>query len=658
MKKLILAAAAASAVLCMNAESTDLNHGWRWTRGTELRTMNDGEAVDLPHTWNAADAMFGNRDYYRGMATYSRMLTVPDGHARYYLKVNAAQSVADVFVDNSWVGQHRGGYTAFVVDITPYVTPGKAHKLDIRVNNSATTDVAPLSGDFNIFGGLPRGVELIMKPEVCIAADFYASPGVFIRQSEVSDKSATLGITAIVRGAGAGIAADYTLCDASGRNVLAGELSPDGGDRYAARAILRSPRLWNGVDDPYLYTATVRVLRDGQAIDSVVQRIGLRHFEVSADGGAVLNGRPHRLNGVNLHEDRAEHASAYQAADFVEDVSLALEMGCNAIRLAHYPHSARIYDIMDEKGLVAWTEIPFVNIYISNPAYAENLRQQLCEMIYQNYNHACVPAWGLFNEVNSGWMEPVGDMVAELNALAHKLDPSRPTMGASNQDEAFNDTPDWLAFNKYFGWYGDDPADMATWLDAERAAHSGRTFGISEYGAGGNVAQQQDSLAHPAPWGQWHPENWQTHYHIENWRILRERPWLWCNFIWCLTDFCAAGRREGPVAGRNDKGLVSYDRSTRKDAFYFYKANWNKKEPMVYIAGKRCTDRTAPETEVMVFCNDGPVELIVNGRSYGKRTPDEVCVVRWSDVTLQPGENRIEARTGKRADACRWVLRR
>ena len=208
MKKLILAAAAASAVLCMNAESTDLNHGWRWTRGTELRTMNDGEAVDLPHTWNAADAMFGNRDYYRGMATYSRMLTVPDGHARYYLKVNAAQSVADVFVDNSWVGQHRGGYTAFVVDITPYVTPGKAHKLDIRVNNSATTDVAPLSGDFNIFGGLPRGVELIMKPEVCIAADFYASPGVFIRQSEVSDKSATLGITAIVRGAGAGIAAD------------------------------------------------------------------------------------------------------------------------------------------------------------------------------------------------------------------------------------------------------------------------------------------------------------------------------------------------------------------------------------------------------------------------------------------------------------------
>jgi len=659
MKRIIaLALAAAVGIAAQAAGTYSLNRGWRWTRGTELRTMNDGEAVDLPHTWNAADAMFGNRDYYRGMATYSRMLRVPEGGSRYYLKVNAAQTVADVFVDNKWVGQHRGGYTAFVIDLTPYVAPGKEHKIDIRVNNSPVCDVAPLSGDFNIFGGLPRGAELIVKGETCIAPDFHASSGVFVTQRDVSAASAAISIAAVVRGDGPDVEADWCVRDAAGRVVRSGVMRRASAGRYAAETKLRSPHLWDGRREPYLYTATVKLKRGGVAVDSVSERIGLRKFEVTPDGGAMLNGRSYRLNGVNVHEDRAERASAYQPGDFREDLSLALEMGCNAIRLAHYPHSKAMYDLMDETGMVAWAEIPFVNVFISNPAYAANLREQLTEMVYQYYNHACIQAWGLFNEVNSGWMEPVGDMVAELHALAHELDPSRPTVGASNQNEPFNDTPDWLAFNKYFGWYGDDPADMATWLDAEHAAHPGRTLGISEYGAGGNPGQQQEALEHPEPWGQWHPENWQTHYHIENWRILSARPWVWCNFIWNLADFSVASRREGSTPGRNDKGLVTYDRAVRKDAYYFYKANWNKDVPVLHIAGKRCTDRTEPTVTVQAFSNAGPVELTVNGRNYGAAVPDGVCVAEWRDVSLTPGDNVIEVRGGACVDTCVWHLRR
>ena len=183
-------------------------------------------------------------------------------------------------------------------------------------------------------------------------------------------------------------------------------------------------------------------------------------------------------------------------------------------------------------------------------------------------------------------------MAAELHALARQLDPSRPTMGASNQDDDFNGFTDLIAFNKYFGWYGDNMDDMGRWIDREHAAHPERKMGISEYGAGACVFQQEDSLRHPEPWGQWHPENWQTYYHVENWKQLQEREFLWCNFIWCMFDFSAAGRREGSIMGRNDKGLVTYDRKIKKDAFYFYKANWNQEDKFVYIAGKRLVNRT------------------------------------------------------------------
>lgn len=413
---------------------------------------------------------------------------------------------------------------------------------------------------------------------------------------------------------------------------------------------ISKPRLWNGPTDPFMYSGRVELKHDGMTVDSRELPIGLRNFSVTADGGFFLNSRPHRLNGVNRHEDTSERASALTVDNHREDMDIICEMGCNAVRMSHYPQSEVFVSMLDSAGIAAWVEIPFVNVYVNNPAYDENLKEQLREMIYQCHHHPSVFALGLYNEINSGWLDRPSKMVQTLDSLAHTLDPSRMTMGASNQNDDFNGFTDIVAFNKYFGWYDGTPSELGVWLDAEHAAHPERKIGMSEYGAGGNTLQQSEELVKPEPWGHWHPENWQTDYHVKSYRQLNERDWLWCNFIWCMFDFCAAGRKEGDTPGRNDKGLVTYDRKTRKDAFYFYKANWNKDERFVHIAGKR-QPRTDATTTVIAFSNDGDGELYVNGSKFGKATPYKVNVLLWENVPLSPGSTAIEVRTRHSSDS-------
>lgn len=642
------------------AEVIPLNDGWDFHRGFQA-PASEIARVNLPHTWNAADGMFGNTDYYRGMCNYSRKLSVPAHYQgkRIFLKVMAAQTVADVFIDHHFVMQHRGGYTAFVAELTDFLVPGKESMLEIRVSNAQTMDVAPICGDFNIFGGLYRGVELLVTEDVCIDPTYYASSGVFFTQTNVSEKSADLKIETLLSAKKTdieGCEVEFQLYDKDRllHRVVSTEIGAD--KRVVMNIGLKNPHLWNGVKSPYLYKGVVIVRRNGKEIDRREEEIGFRYFHADPEKGFFLNGIPYRLNGVNRHQDRAERASAFYNQDHEEDLDLIQEMGCNAIRLCHYPQAKYMHQQMDKRGLVAWVEIPFVNVYVNNPAYDENLRLQLKELILQNYNHPCILFWGLFNEINSGWLDRPSRMAAELNELAHRLDPSRLTMGASNQDDDFNGFTDLIAFNKYFGWYGNSMEDMGRWIDREHAAHPERKMGISEYGAGACVFQQADSLKQPQPWGQWHPENWQTYYHIENWKQLQTRDFLWCNFIWCMFDFSAAGRREGSTMGRNDKGLVTYDRKIKKDAFYFYKANWNQEDKFVYIAGKRSVNRTCKVVDIQAFSNSGAAELRINGKTYGTKKPDSVNVLEWKGVVLDEGENKIEVRNKYCEDSCVWVL--
>lgn len=641
------------------AEVFPLNRGWQFHHG--FQPVGEVLTVDLPHTWNRGDAMYGQADYYRGLCRYSRRLTVPAEWAgkRVFLRVEAAQTVADVFVDHQFVRQHRGGYTAFAVELTDRLQPGKECELEIYVNNAATLDVAPICGDFNQPGGLYRGVELLVTDDVCIAPDYYASSGVFFTQSEVSRQSAHLRMEALLSARQAtldGCEVEFQLWD-EGRQIHSSTVrrfTSDG--RAVAETTLSQPHLWDGLRDPHLYEAVAILRRDGQEVDRRTEEIGFRYYHADPEEGFFLNGRPYRLNGVCRHQERSERATALYPSDHDEDLDLIQEMGANAVRLSHYPQAAYVHRQMDRRGLVAWAEIPFVNVFVTNPAYADNLRQQLTELILQNYNHPCILAWGLFNEINSGWLDRPSAMVKELVALARQLDPSRLTMGASNQQDDFNGFTDLIAFNRYFGWYGDDVSQMGEWLDREHAAHPERMMGISEYGAGASVFQQADTLVAPAPGGPWHPENWQTYYHIENWRQLKARPYLWCNFIWCMFDFSAAGRREGSDIGRNDKGLVTCDRRIKKDAFFFYKANWNTDDKFVYLVGRRATDRTRPVVTVRAFSNSGPAELFLNGKSLGTARPDEVNVLEWKNVRLHQGKNELRLKNKYAEDHCTWFL--
>ena len=416
---------------------------------------------------------------------------------------------------------------------------------------------------------------------------------------------------------------------------------------------IRNPRLWNGRKDPFMYKAEISLLSEGQIIDRIVQPLGLRYYHVDAEEGFFLNGEHLKLKGVCRHQDRAERGNALYKMHHDEDAAIMVEMGANAVRLAHYPQATYFYDLMDKYGIVTWAEIPQIGPggyqdqgYINQPSFRENGKEQLKELIRQHYNHPSICFWGLFNELKTIGDNPT-EYIEELNDLAHQEDPTRLTTSASflSYDDDINKVTDVIAWNQYFGWYGGSPSDMGKWLDANHKAHPEYKIAISEYGAGASIYHQQDSVKRGIASGWWHPENYQTYYHIGNWKALAERPFVWGSFIWNLFDFGAAHRVEGDRPGINDKGLVTFDRKVKKDAFYFYKANWNTEEPFVYITNRRHRDRSLAVTDIMIFSNQPEVELFVNGKSLGRQKPDEYATFEWKGVALQDGENTIEARS-------------
>ena len=663
--RLLLLAAGLLLPAAASAQRQDilLNNGWEFRFSHQV----DGKTVrvDLPHTWNAQDALAGKLDYKRGVGNYERPIFIrPEWQGkRLFLRFEGAGNVADVFINRRHVGQHIGGYGAFVFEITDCVTYGRDNSLLVRVNNAERLDLMPLVGDFNMYGGLYRDVCLLVTDEVCISPLDYASPGVRLMQDSVSHEYAA--VRALVNLSNGSSrpqkvelrlrlnGEDKTVCDVRKELTLpAGSSLCD-----TLRFDLANPHLWDGRRDPFLYQAEITLARDGRTTDRVVQPLGLRFFHIDPDRGFFLNGRHLPLHGVCRHQDRPEIGNALRPCHHDEDAALMLEMGVNAVRLAHYPQAPYFYDLMDRHGIIVWAEIPFVGPggyadkgYVDLPAFRENGKEQLKELIRQHGNHPSICLWGMFNELKEEGDNPV-EYIRELHALAHHEDPTRPTVAASNQSGGdLHFITDAIAWNRYDGWYGGTPADLGRWLDKTHARHPKLRIAISEYGAGASVYHQQDTLAKPRPDGTWHPENWQTYYHMENWRIIAARPYLWGSFVWNMFDFGAAHRREGDRPGINDKGLVTFDRRTRKDAFYFYKANWRPDEPMLHLSEKRCVLRTRPVQTFTAFTTCPRAELFVNGKSYGKATTDAYATVRWESVALQPGVNeiRVEASAGGR----------
>lgn len=654
-------------------ENILINQDWNF-RFSHQVDKNSSRRVDLPHTWNAQDALSGKPDYKRGIGNYDKKLFIRSEWKgkRLFLRFEGANCVSNVFINGKQIGEHRGGYGAFIFEITDKVNYGKNNTVLVRVNNGEQLDVMPLVGDFNFYGGIYRDVHLLVTEDICISPLDYASPGVYLFQQHVGEKQAavlarinlsngtehprqaTLRLQ-VKEGDKVVYQADKKVTVAPHTSVQPEEMS----------FTLLNPRLWNGREDPFMYQTVITLVKDGKEIDKVEQPLGLRYYATDADRGFFLNGKHLPLHGVCRHQEWAEVGNALRPMHHEEDTRLMLEMGVNAIRLAHYPQATYMYDLMDRNGIVTWAEIPFVGPggyadkgFVDQPSFRENSKEQLKEMIRQHFNHPSICFWGLFNELKENGDNPL-EYIKELNVLAHQEDPTRPTTSASNQGGAINFITDNIAWNRYDGWYGATPATLASWLDKTHQAHPEIKIAISEYGAGASIYHQQDSLVQTSPGSWWHPENWQTEYHIQNWKIISERPYVWGSFVWNMFDFGAAHRTEGDRPGINDKGLVTHDRKVKKDAFYFYKANWNP-EPMVYIAGRRSVNRVKPVTEVQIFSNCAEVTLKVNGQIIKKMQPDGVKVCIFKDIRLKKGENNIEvsAKNGKRVitDACCWIL--
>ena len=632
-----------------------LNNDWNFRfshqvqKGTEVR-------VDLPHTWNAQDALSGKIDYKRGIGNYEKNLFIrPEWKGkRLFIRFEGVNNIADVFINRRHIGEHRGGYGAFIFEITGKVEYGKENSILVRVNNGEQLDIMPLVGDFNFYGGIYRDVHLLITDETCISPLDYASPGVRLIQDSVSHRYAKVRAIVDLSNGSSGnqeVELNVRLLDGqwvvkegtknvnlSGNEVMQQELTFE----------IDQPHLWNGRQDPFLYQAEVTLFRNGQMVDRVTQPLGLRFYRIDPDKGFFLNGKHLPLQGVCRHQDRSEVGNALRPQHQEDDVAVMVEMGVNAVRLAHYPQATYCYDLMDKNGIIVWAEIPFVGPggyndkgFVDLPAFRANGKEQLKELIRQHYNHLSICVWGLFNELTELGDNPV-EYIKELNVLAHQEDTTRPTTSASNQMGDLNFITDAIAWNRYDGWYGGTPADLGKWLDRMHKDHPEICIAISEYGAGASIYHQQDSLVKTVPTSWWHPENWQTYYHIENWKTISSRPYVWGSFVWNMFDFGAAHRTEGDRPGINDKGLVTFDRKVRKDAFYFYKANWNREEPMLYLTGKRNTVRTQRLQTITAFTNLSGAELFVNGKSYGKAIPDSYAILEWKNVELEPGENEIK----------------
>ena len=649
-----------------------LDKGWGYRPVSDTGLKSSMKQVTVPHTWNA-NYIPGTRSYNREMMVYRRDLEItPDmKDKRLFLYFEGVNSSATVLVNNKSVGSHKGGYTAFCMEVTDYAKQG-TNKLEVWVTNAYNPEILPISGDFNIYGGIHRPCHLLVTEQDCISPLFYASPGVFIHQDKVSEKQAQITVETMLslRGKKQGLKVRTTIEDVKG-NIISQNIEQNVTNENVKQPfVIDHPVLWNAKQNPHLYKVIVELLDNGKVIDRVEQRPGLRYFSVDADKGFFLNGKYLDLYGFCLHEEVEGKGSALSAEDHERDMELVKESGATSLRLVHYPHSESIYHLSDENGIVLWTEIPMVGPggydfcgFINTDGLKEHARQVLKELVYQKYNHPSICFWGIFNEIRTNY-DNAEPFARELHELYKEIDPSRLTTLASCDDPKFyQNCSDLMAWNKYIGWYGsrNAPETAGNFFDKAKAASNGKPVAISEYGGGANVEHHFSMKENDVkPSGQFHPEEGQTYIHEGNWSAFAQRPYMWAKYIWVFADFQSSIRNEGGKPGINDKGLVTYDRKIKKDAFYFYKANWST-EPMIYITSRRFTERPEANVQVKVYSNLRENTLYVNGKKIGKQKSDSLHRVVWQNVTLSKGENRIrvegKSKAGVIEDTCVWYLK-
>ncbi|HUI30559.1 MAG TPA: glycoside hydrolase family 2 TIM barrel-domain containing protein [Candidatus Acidoferrales bacterium] len=656
-----------------------INDNWKFSKGdfpgAQNTNFNDSgwDKACLPHTWNNLDGQDGG-NYYRGPGWYRKSLLIAEEYSskRVFVRFGAAGMIADVYVNGKFVGEHRGGFAAFVFDITDFLIPGRSNFIAVKVDNTSpqTSDkfkIPPLSADFTMDGGLYRTAKLIVTNDVHISLSDYGSPGVYISQNEVSDTSAKISVMAKLANESKKAetvsvrtsvydAEGNLVSDSTGRTEIPGNSNKDFTNEFK----IDKPHLWNGRIDPYLYKVVVSVYRDNELVDRVDQPLGLRYYSVDPEKGFILNGKPYKLHGVALHEDKKDKGRAITGEDRMQEMKYIVDIGATMVRFAHYQYDQEMYRLCDKNGIVVWTEIPIVNQIDSSELFEENAKKQLIELIRQNYNHPSVLFWGIFNEIHNVKGPDPLELIKKLDSLARDEDVTRLTTAASNDEGSANSVTSVLGLNQYFGWYRGKAQDLGEYLDTYHKEHPDRAIGLSEYGGGGSVYQHEENPKQPRPDGPWHPEEYQTYLHEVSWKAIESRPFIWFSTLWNMFDFASDSRREGFQPGINDKGIISQDHETKKDSYYWYKVNWNP-EPMVHINSKRFMVRDTSMITVEVYSNAKETELFVNGKSAGKIASGDHRFF-WNNVSLNKGSNYVKAVAiidGKEYfDECWWRYQR
>ena len=610
-------------------EITKIMKGWEFTGPDGTTTT-----VDLPHTWNARDGQDGGNDYWRGTCIYRTHFAAPQFNTashQVWIQFDGVNASAHVVLNGSPVCNHDGGYSTFRANITELLRD--ENELTVEVDNSKNNRVYPQKADFTFYGGIYRDVSLMVVSKNHFTLDYFGGPGIRITPT-VQGADASVQVTTWHDGEGE---VSIELLDAAGNTVATGK-GPD------ITLTIFNAHLWNGVKDPYLYSCKARLVVNGTVEDEITTRFGVRSFKVDPKKGFFLNGKSYPLHGVSRHQDRKGLGNAITREMHDEDMALIKEIGANTIRLAHYQHDQYFYDLCDEVGMVVWAEIPYISEHMPNGR--ENTISQMKELIIQNYNHPCIVCWGVSNEITISTKDKKDmlDNHRQLNDLCHEMDKTRLTTlacyamcGPFNRSAHITDMVSW---NLYLGWYVPGFILNDLWMGFFHLCFPNRPFGYSEYGAEG-----MPNLHSTHPHRGDHTEEYQAKYHEYMLRCFKRHPWMWATHVWNMFDFAADARDQGGEPGMNHKGLVTFDRKTKKDSFYLYKAWWSD-EAFVHICSKRFVERTGSTATVKVYSNQSTVALYVNGNKVGEQTGEHVFTFK---VPLN-GELHIQAVAGDRTD--------
>lgn len=645
---------------------SSFNNDWLFKKGpfpsemlNAVQRWNAGwKEVELPHTWNATDMQVKADDFYEGPAYYKKNYFFPESlkGKRIFLRFEGVGAVTELYVNGTLAGTHKGAYSAFAVEMTSLLKPGKDNEIVVKADNSSRPDIIPVNHVlFGVYGGIYRPVWLVVTEPCNITVMDYASPGVYITQKNVSRKHADVKVKVKLDNATlqpVPLTLENSIYTQEGKKVAtrtqAIDLTPHGTQAFEADFSIKNPTLWQGRTNPYLYKVVSRLIQDGKVIDEVVQPLGIRKFEIIAGKGFFLNGEKYPMYGVTRHQDWWGLGSALKNENHDFDLATIMDVGATTVRFAHYQQSEYLYSKCDSLGLIIWAEIPFVNRVTGQEA--ENARNQLRELIRQSFNHPSIYVWGLHNEVYHPH-EYTTALTQSLHDLAKTEDPDRYTVsvnGYGHMEHPVNLNADIQGMNRYFGWYEKKIQDIKPWVEDLETRYPHQKLMLTEYGADANIHHQTEYLGESLNWGkEFYPETFQTKTHEYQWSVIAAHPYIIASYLWNTFDFCAPLWTRGGVPARNMKGLVTFDRKIKKDSYFWYKANWSK-DPVLYLTQRRNADREKQVTSVTVYSNIGTPKVYLNDKELtGIRQGYTEVHYIFDNVTLSHGRNILKAVASK-----------